>query len=121
MIPEPVRQTPAKTRTPRVFSRHRSVCPVLRLHVDVVAARQDLGLGHVPIARARTRRDRHYLAVLVDKLKVVAAEQVGDGGQLGAVSLRVFVELEERHREELHVLRDAENLYKMRRSALDLC
>lgn len=87
------------------------MCPVLRLHVNIVAASQDLGLGNVAIAaRGGARGLSHHPPILIDKLEVVAAQQMGDRRQLRTVSLRVFVELKERDGEELHVLGDAEDL-----------
>lgn len=63
-------------------------------HADV-AASQDLGLGLVTIRRPTTRSLSHDLTVLVDELEVVAAEEMGYGGELRPVAGRVVVELEE--------------------------
>jgi len=95
-----------------------SVGAVLRLHVHVVSARQDLDLGHVAIGGCAARRGGHHGSVLVHELKVVAAQQVRNRGQLGAVSGGIIIELEQGNGKELHVLRNAQNLCNHRVSWL---
>lgn len=50
------------------------------------------------------------LAVSIRVDKVVPREEVRDGGELRAVALRVVVQLEQRHGEQLHVFGHCENL-----------
>ena len=89
-----------------------SACAVLVLNVvhvlvsPAAAAREHLGLGPVAVG-AGAGRGGHDLAVLVDELEVVPAQEVRYGGQLGAVPGGVVVEFEQGHGEKLHVLGDA--------------
>lgn len=82
---------------------------ILCLHIDVVTTGQDLRLWDV-ISRSSARRHGHDLAILVDELEVVAAQEVGDGRELGSVSGGVVVKLEERDCKEFHVLGYTEDL-----------
>lgn len=67
---------------------------IFLLHVDV-AASQNLGLWFISIRRSATRGLSDDVAFLVDEFEVVAAEEVGNGGELRSVAGGVVVELEE--------------------------
>lgn len=82
---------------------------VLGLEEDIVFAGENLSHGHVA-TRASARSCRRNIAILVNKFKVVAAQQVRDGRQLGSISCGIIIELEEWDGKEFHVLGDAKNL-----------
>lgn len=60
------------------YGRVASMCAVLLLHVDIIATGQHLGFWHIAITfdRAPARCLRHHVALLIDELEVVLAEEV---------------------------------------------
>ena len=79
---------------------------LLRLILAPVTPSQHL---RSPLRRLRPRRHRANMALLIHKLKVIPAQQVRNRRQLRPVPVVVLVKLEQRHRQQLHVLGHGED------------
>ena len=81
---------------------------ILGFHIYIIT-RQNLDFGDI-VAWARAWCGCNDLAVLVDDLEVVSAEEMRNGRKLRAVPLGVVIKLKQGNSQELHVLWDAEYL-----------
>ena len=78
--------------------------------LSILPARQYLGARDLALWQRGARGDGDHIVVLVHELEVVPRQQVRDRGELGTVASCIVIQLKERDRQELHVLRDGEDL-----------